>query len=88
MANLSTVALDGVGPDNSKELEKDRKNAQQAEWQRAERFMRDKLRKSMATGSGAQQHRSNVEWARGYLPRDLPSGITLCICNRPPDRGC
>ena len=35
MANLSTVALEGMDPDNSKELEQDRKNLQQVERQRA-----------------------------------------------------
>ena len=35
MANLSTVALEGIDPDNSKESETDRKNLQQVEQQRA-----------------------------------------------------
>ena len=35
MANLSVVALDGMDPENSKELEKDKKNMQKAERQRA-----------------------------------------------------
>jgi hypothetical protein len=44
MANLSTVALEGMGPDNSKELEKDMKNLQQVERQRAKRYMRNGVR--------------------------------------------
>ena len=40
MANLSTVALEGMGPDNSKELQQDRNNSQQVERQRAKHYMR------------------------------------------------
>lgn len=43
IANLSTVALEGMDPDNSKELEMDRKNLQQAERKRAKQYMRAKL---------------------------------------------
>ena len=60
-ANLSTVALEGMGPDNSKELEKDRKNLQQVERQWATHYMREKWRKSMGTGSGSRKHRSNMK---------------------------
>ena len=88
MANLSMVALDGMDPDNSKELEKNIiKNRQQAERQWAKRYMREKLCKIMATGSGARKHQSNVKWAHRYLPQNLPPGITLCTFNRPPHRG-
>eukprot|EP00974_Lingulodinium_polyedra_P122736 11184023-Lingulodinium_polyedra.AAC.1 len=52
-ANLSAVALDGMDPDNSKELEKDKNNMQQVGRQRATRSLREALRKSMATGPGA-----------------------------------
>jgi hypothetical protein len=72
------VALEGMDPDNSKELEKDRKNLQQVERQRAKRYMRAKWCKSMGTGSGSRKHRSNMKWARAYLPQDLPPRITLC----------
>ena len=64
MANLSTVALEGMGPDNSKELENDRKHLQQGEQQRATHYMREEGRKSMGTGSGSRKHRSNMKWAR------------------------
>ena len=52
MANLSTVALDGMGPDNSKELEKNRKNMQQAERQRAKRYVREELRRAWPPAPG------------------------------------
>ena len=73
MANLSAAALDGMDADNSKELEKEKKNMQQAERQRAKRYMREKLRKRMVTGCGAKQQQSNMKWARQYLPQDRPS---------------
>ena len=41
MANLSTVSLDGMDPDNSKELEKDKNNMQQAERKRAKHYVRE-----------------------------------------------
>ena len=40
MANLSTVALDGMDQDHSTELEKDKKNMQQVKRHRATRYMR------------------------------------------------
>ena len=64
IANLSTVALDGMDPDNSKELEKDRKNMQEAQRRKAKRYMREKLRKATAAASGTKKHRSNIKWAR------------------------
>ena len=77
MANLSVVALDGMDPDNSKELEKDKKNMQQAErqreWQQAKRYMRTTSHKSVATSGGANKHQSNMMWARQYLPQDRHS---------------
>ena len=87
MANLSTVAYEGMHPDNSKELQKDRINLQQVERQRAKHYLREKWRKSMGTGSGSRQHRSNMKWVRAYLPQDFPPGVTLRIFNRPPHRG-
>ena len=63
MANLSAAALDGMDADNSKELEKEKKNMQEAKERRAKRYMREKLRKlrkSKATGCGAKQHQSNM----------------------------
>ena len=89
MANLSAAALDGMDADNSKELEKEKKNMQEAKERRAKRYMREKLRKlrkSEATGCGAKQHQSNMRWARQYLPQDRPSGIAMSF-NRPPHRG-
>ena len=86
MANLSAAALDGMDADNSKELEKEKKNMQQAERQRAKRYMREKWRQRMVTGCGAKKHQSNMKWARQYVPQDPPSGIAISF-NRPPDRG-
>ena len=63
MANLSTVALDGMDQDNSKELEKDKKRMLQFEHQRAKRYMRSKLRQAMATAPVTKKHKSNVKWA-------------------------
>lgn len=42
---------------------------------------------SRGTGADAKKHRSNIKWARAYLPEGLPPGITLCSFNRPPHRG-
>ena len=64
MANLSAMALEGVRPDSSKELEQDRKNLQQGDRQRATHGMREKWRKSMGTGCGPRTHRSNMKWSR------------------------
>ena len=88
IANLSAAALEGMDADNSKELEKEKKNAQQAKERRAKQYMREKLRKkSMVTGRGAdERHHSNVKWARPYLPQVRPSGFSISL-NRPPDRG-
>ena len=49
MANLSKVALEGMDRGNSKVLEKNTKNLQQVERQRAKRYMREKWCKSMGT---------------------------------------
>ena len=54
-----------------KELEKDKKDLQEVERRRAKRYMRDKLRKNMATGSGVKKHQSNMKWAHRYLPAEL-----------------
>ena len=86
MANLSRRALDGMDPDDSKELESSNMNMEQLGKRRAKRYMREKLHKRMATGSGTRRHRSNMKWACEYLPQDLPLGIVLCTLNRPP--GC
>jgi hypothetical protein len=87
IANLSTVALEGMDPDNSNELEKHKNNLQLAQPERAKHYMREEWRKSMGTGSGSRKQRSNMKWARAYLPQDFPLGITLCTFNRPPHRG-
>ena len=41
MANMSTVALEGMDPDNSNELDMDRNKVQQVERQRAKPYMRE-----------------------------------------------
>ena len=88
LANLSTIALDGMDQENSKELEKDKQKMHQVTArQQAKRYMRSKLRQSIATGSGAKRQGSNMKWARQYLPSDTPPGITECTLNRPPNRG-
>ena len=75
-----------MGPDNSKEMDNEIYTMQAAERRRAKRYMREKLRKSMVAGFGAKKHRSNIKWARQYLPQDRPPGIAMSF-NRPPGRG-
>eukprot|EP00974_Lingulodinium_polyedra_P055315 5319604-Lingulodinium_polyedra.AAC.1 len=62
---------------------------QQIERQRAERLLRGHCANAWPPGEGPKKPRSksNMKWARHYLPHDFPEKIALRIFNRPPDRG-